>query len=209
MVTLITGSSDNSTKYRVHKEFACHSSPVFRAAFNSNFIEGQTQTYRLEDTRERTVSLLVQWIYNNDTYVTDDDVGYVDLVALWILADKLCMPQLQNKVIDKLSKRTPKSGSQRAMIASLEMIYNQTESKSQLQKFAVEICALHVTPDDIRETPELFPVEFLVDYADRLYRHFHTALAKRAFKASAYHVSVGKKSKPPKQRVVLIRVPNT
>jgi hypothetical protein len=33
---------------------------VLEAAFNSEFVEGQTQTYRLEDATERAFRLLVQ-----------------------------------------------------------------------------------------------------------------------------------------------------
>jgi hypothetical protein len=38
-VILSAGKSDQ--KFIVHKKFACYYSPVLKAAFNSNFIEGQ------------------------------------------------------------------------------------------------------------------------------------------------------------------------
>jgi hypothetical protein len=40
MVTLLVGIGENPVRFVIHKEFACHYSPVFKAAFNSNFIEG-------------------------------------------------------------------------------------------------------------------------------------------------------------------------
>jgi hypothetical protein len=47
-------------------EFACHYSPVLNAAFNSSFLEGQTQTYRLEDIGLSAFRLLVQWLYSQN-----------------------------------------------------------------------------------------------------------------------------------------------
>lgn len=47
-------------------EFACHYSPVLKAAFNSSFLEGQTQTYRLEDISPSAFRLLVQWLYGQN-----------------------------------------------------------------------------------------------------------------------------------------------
>ncbi|KAE9374856.1 hypothetical protein N431DRAFT_481996 [Stipitochalara longipes BDJ] len=62
MVTFLVGK--NEERFNVHKEFACHYSPVLKAAFNSNFIEGQTQTYRLEDMRPSAFRLLAKWFYS-------------------------------------------------------------------------------------------------------------------------------------------------
>jgi hypothetical protein len=44
-------------------DHACYYSPVLKAAFTSSFVEGQTQTYRLEDTDPDIFRLLVQWFY--------------------------------------------------------------------------------------------------------------------------------------------------
>jgi hypothetical protein len=55
-VTLYAGK--NEEKFIIHKEFVVHYSPVLKAAFNSEFIEGKNQTYRLEDTTERALRLL-------------------------------------------------------------------------------------------------------------------------------------------------------
>jgi hypothetical protein len=50
IVTFLIGPGDSPKKFIVHKEHACHHSPILNAAFNGNFVEGQTQTYRIEDT---------------------------------------------------------------------------------------------------------------------------------------------------------------
>jgi hypothetical protein len=101
-------------KFIVHKEFACHYSPVLNAAFNSQFIEGQTQTYRLEDTMEGTFRLFVQWLYYQQLELLQLQDGEFDhdlasdedkrLFGLWILTDKLGAPHLQNLAIESIEK---------------------------------------------------------------------------------------------------------
>lgn len=51
-VTIHVGKSTSFTKkktYVVHKALICQLSPFFEAAFNSKFIEGETQTMELAD----------------------------------------------------------------------------------------------------------------------------------------------------------------
>jgi hypothetical protein len=49
MVTFLIGNREDPTKFLVHKEVACRRSPVLDVAFNSQFEEGRTQTYYLDD----------------------------------------------------------------------------------------------------------------------------------------------------------------
>jgi hypothetical protein len=124
LVTFLIGKeSDPPKKNFVHKEFACHASPIFEAAFNSNFIEGQTQIYKLGDTTPRAFQLLTQWMYfqtcnisqlGNGTGRQGPDLSYPKqktsedleedkaLFELWVLADKLRMPRLQNLALDMI-----------------------------------------------------------------------------------------------------------
>jgi hypothetical protein len=99
----------------VHKVAACSCSPVFDAAFNGKFIEGETQTYILEDTTLEVFTLLAEYMYNRDVSVQQlqDDHGLdekhaieetTSLLKLWVLADRFCIPQLQNLVIKNLQK---------------------------------------------------------------------------------------------------------
>jgi hypothetical protein len=107
LVTFLAGGGEEPTKFMVHKEAACKRSPVFAAAFNSMFMESQTQTYQLEDTAVLVFQLLVQWIYYGDLNLPTLTPGSADfedsdeslcLVKLWMLADRLAMPELQRKV---------------------------------------------------------------------------------------------------------------
>lgn len=112
---------ESSKKFIVHKDYACHYSPVFKAAFASQFLEGQTQEYRLEDTTEEVLRILVQWLYTqeldsppiwkedkelSESEKADGKQYHVSLVRLWILADSLLMSRLQNIVMRDYQERT-------------------------------------------------------------------------------------------------------
>ncbi|PMD39677.1 hypothetical protein L207DRAFT_583537 [Hyaloscypha variabilis F] len=59
VVGLYAGEDRGEKPLNIHKDVACFYSPVFKAAFNSQFIEGEEQKCRLEDTNPRTVRLLI------------------------------------------------------------------------------------------------------------------------------------------------------
>jgi hypothetical protein len=59
LVTLFAGQNEEAKSFLIHKDFACHYSPVLKAALNSSFIEGQTQSYRMEEDNHEAVHLLI------------------------------------------------------------------------------------------------------------------------------------------------------
>jgi hypothetical protein len=64
LVTFVVGPEGNTAEFFVHKEVVCHHSKVFQAAFNSVFIEGATQSYRLEDVSPAAFKFMMQWLYS-------------------------------------------------------------------------------------------------------------------------------------------------
>lgn len=127
----------------MHKDFACHYSPALKAAFGSTFIEAQTSTYRLTNTNDDTVHMLVYWIYTQKLYPeeempanakheTSQGFQVVNLTKLWILADQLLIPRLQNQVA-----RTLEAGFARTRIVSLtslRLAYAQTARYSLISR---------------------------------------------------------------------------
>jgi hypothetical protein len=81
---------------------------------NSTFIDAQTHLYKLEDTSEEAVRLLVHWFYTQklDTIPHDSlsvssslvDSEYLSLFQLWILGDRLLVPRLQDMVIREIDE---------------------------------------------------------------------------------------------------------
>ena len=147
LVTILICKDPDPKKLVVHKDFACHHWPVFEAAFKSDLVEGQTQTYRLEENQEGTVRLLVLWLYTQtlDTCQhenPDDDVCKVDedlcLAELWVLADKLLMPKLQNHTIREIVRLRRESG--RSTTVCLNYIYANTSKGSPLRALLEHHC---------------------------------------------------------------------
>jgi hypothetical protein len=60
----------------IQKEVAVLYSQVFKAAFNSDFVEGQTQTYNLEGANIEAFSLVVQWLYGEafPPFLTQEEI---------------------------------------------------------------------------------------------------------------------------------------
>jgi hypothetical protein len=186
-VTLFAG--DNPQKFVVHKEFACHYSPVLKAAFNSNFIEGQTQTYRLEDTSVDALRLLLYWFYTQivDTSEVDpfplpqsdfekNEDGRTKLVQLcshlvelWVLAGSLIIPALQNMAMKEIVRGNgPSTG-----IAThcINYVYEKTTSGSPLRLFFVDLCACWLSEKAYLASPSRFPQEMLLDLVTVFSRH--------------------------------------
>ncbi|TVY32908.1 hypothetical protein LOCC1_G007719 [Lachnellula occidentalis] len=149
LVTFLIGPENVDVKpktFIVHKEIACYHSPVLNAAFNSDFIEGQTQTYTLDDISEGAFKLLVQWLYSQKLVLPRPPMAnelcilYTDLVMLWVLADKLDIPSLQNLVLEKIEQISDESVS--IPYESFDYIYRNTSKGSQLRRFLVEMVSM-------------------------------------------------------------------
>ncbi|XMA14306.1 hypothetical protein WAI453_007097 [Rhynchosporium graminicola] len=86
-------------KFLIHKNFACEASPIFKSAFNSSFVEGQSQEYVLEDTTEAAFTMFTEWVYTGrleinftrysaETVDRNGKCGLLqcNLMELWLLA---------------------------------------------------------------------------------------------------------------------------
>ncbi|CZT11072.1 uncharacterized protein RAG0_15340 [Rhynchosporium agropyri] len=161
LVTFLVGPEDDITKLVVHKEFACYHSTVLRAAFASDFVEGQTQTYRVKDTFP--VFQLIDDVDKGEESdhalqsVTAEDMH---LVELWVLADKLAVPELQKCAIDHIV--------QIGVVCewpahkTFNYIYENTATDSQLRLLAVQQCRNHKR-GVFEKDGECFPKLLLLD----------------------------------------------
>ncbi|KAF4634390.1 hypothetical protein G7Y89_g3724 [Cudoniella acicularis] len=176
--SLVTFLVDPEGKeFKVHREFAVYHSPVLSAAFNSDLIEGQTQTYRLPEVSPGAFTLFVQFIYRGNVIAfpilpkidgeTESEIkrrrddlrisGERNLVELWVLAEKLLMPPLQNHVMDVLvhKKLLPTH--------CISYIYENTSVNSGLRIYLSSQVACFLLPKDIQRLPDDLPVQFWKD----------------------------------------------
>ncbi|TVY32519.1 hypothetical protein LSUB1_G007538 [Lachnellula subtilissima] len=95
---IVVGAAEQ--KFTVHKNLAEHYSPFFTKAFNSAFIEGQTQEMVLEDVEAVIFGLVVNWLYTQKIiHPEDKKIQLVEIVKLWVLAGRFLIPRLQNDAI--------------------------------------------------------------------------------------------------------------
>lgn len=163
----------------IHKQVACEHSEVWDRAFNSTFIEGQTQTYRIEDADPETFRLLTQWVYQEKfehAHSRDPSSrhnGDPDLVIqcmeedgvllhIWVLAEKYLIRRLQNYTMRVLYSKS--------LVCDLHLIsddlryvFNNTGEGSALRRFVIEQGCCGKTDSIHRQFLLSYPVEVLVD----------------------------------------------
>lgn len=160
----------------MHKSFACIS-PVFKAAFNSIFIEGQTQTYTLEDVDEDIFQLVDEWLYTQQlglevfpdfTPVTPDGrarfkFGMVKAVMLWTLADRLLLPRLQNHIMGRIFEWRQLNI---VPISCLGYVYERSTPENRLRKYLVYACARSIPRGWYLDRSEDFTKDMLLEFVE-------------------------------------------
>ena len=126
----------------MHKNFICHYSPFFDAAFNnSNFVEGTTQTMDL-DADPKVFALFVNWVYCQ-TLEGPFDQAFKgeDYFYLWIMADRFLVPRLQNAVLRKFAETArglPQAVFQDECVQCVQYIYRNTTKGSPLRRLLLQ-----------------------------------------------------------------------
>ena len=95
------GERDNKKVFAVHKSFFCASSPVFRAAIESDMVEGRTKEIYIEEVDEKTLQKLIHYVYTGE--LTGPDLN-IQLVA-W-LADKYDLPGMKELLCFRMREDT-------------------------------------------------------------------------------------------------------
>lgn len=181
VVTFLVGPVGEKEEFVIHKEHCCFYSTVLKAAFTGNFVEGQTQTYRLDENTSSAFRLFTQWLYTQELKVKQLQISReehkkmvegpknpfgaenMDLAELWVLADKMAMPDLQNKVICTIIEIRKHSWHTLAW-STLEFIYENTAVDSLLRQVMVKEVALHGIHADFQKIGT-YPKEFIADLA--------------------------------------------
>ncbi|TVY15912.1 hypothetical protein LARI1_G005895 [Lachnellula arida] len=176
VVTFLVGPETETQKpktFIVHKEIACYHSPVLNAAFKSGFIDGRTQTYKLDDVSEGAFKLLVQWLYSQKFAIqtspadTRDELAHIslDLVMLWVLADKLGIPSLQNLALERINDLSDESST--IPNDCLHYVYNNSSKDSQLRRFFTEMVggqseAEYFSPEEEHNIPRQMLLDLVI-----------------------------------------------
>ncbi|RDW64197.1 hypothetical protein BP5796_10699 [Coleophoma crateriformis] len=212
LVTIELVSDGKVTPFQVHKDFLCYYSPVFRSAFGSPFIEGLKQTYKLEDTTEDAVFLLIHWLYTQrldliqDMKLFREEFACKDgppkrmpvkdkedraLVALWALADRLLIPSLQNIIVDKIEQMPAIFNTMPLIYKS---IYEQTYEGSALRRLIVDLFCHEMPSSCWKAHARHYPHEMLIDVATFYSTRYIAGQGKKHYglrDMSQYHAKLG------------------
>jgi hypothetical protein len=151
--------------YRIHQNYICHYSPYFKAAFTGSFAEAETQELQLEDVEGEVFGIFANWLYTQTIENEDAKVPSADqLIQLWVLADRLLVPTLQNQALLVLDKQrqenTSGSKGSRPSSSSYNFAYENTKDDSPLPLYITEYCVARESPI---LNPENYPHQMLVD----------------------------------------------
>lgn len=161
MVTInVCDNAGRMYPYTVHKDFVTHASPFFDRAFNGGMIEAQTGVMNFQESNITAFGLLINYIYTGEVEGADDEPIPIDeLINLWILADRVLMPKLQNASLKAIEVQTHSSFS--CSPQTYRQIYDHTVKDSLLRKFLVDFLASYPTIELI--DPDQLPKQMLIE----------------------------------------------
>ncbi|KAK0108525.1 hypothetical protein ONS95_003330 [Cadophora gregata] len=171
IVKLIVGRKRK--EFSIHKNFICQASEAMKAAFCGEFEEGRSGVITLAEDDPLVVQTFIAYCYPNFNGETLRKLEVVDLIGLYIFADKYrCINRLKNLVMDSIQdKMLVEDFTFNA--EGLERIFNNTTSSHEapIRLYAAALVAytLHISPDDswvsyvhhvLLDTPDL-QIEYL------------------------------------------------
>lgn len=105
------------------------------------------------------------------------------LAELWVLADKLLIPQLQNVAVREIYAR--KSLTHKVPLRLLRYVYENTLEESELRKLYLHMCAsASKLANWCRLRPDYFPKEMLLELAIHFSAAVDEGLDKKAMKCN-------------------------
>jgi hypothetical protein len=190
--------SKDSQIFNVHKALICRCSPYFDAAFKWAYQASSTAIISFPETSVRVFKLLLAWFYTQMIWIAGRDQPIPtpeDLIDLYIFADQVQMPFLQNDTIA-------------AIISVLQMqacvptnkfrhIWENTSEHCPLRQLMVDICVWCAGPDIFNIGS--FPTEKIcVDVMRGFWlRSRHPMATSPLLNCNNYHVSTIVQTKSP------------
>jgi hypothetical protein len=141
----------------------------------------------MEDTTEGVFTLLTQWFY---TQKLDGDLGGASvagdkLARLWVLAERLLIPRLQNLAIDRIDEKRIEC--KFIYTTALQHVWDSTAHDSPLRRLFIQQCAWNINADVYRSSIDRFPKQMLAEICF-LFRENAKSDAKASRNMADFHV---------------------
>jgi hypothetical protein len=110
-ITFIVGEGEEAKTFSLHRNVICSHTQFFNTANKGKLKAGETDRVYLEDVEPHVFGLLFFWMYSGGSFLQrqvgerqEDTLNQTptQLAKLWVLANNLRMPKLQNAVIDEI-----------------------------------------------------------------------------------------------------------
>lgn len=154
-------NNGKSKEFVVHKSFICHYSPFFDAAFNGRFAEGATQSMLYPTHSLEAFGSFIDWIYSLKIEDGNGSTPCIqELVYLYVIADHLLIPKLQNQVLEKINGVVGES--KELPTAIFGYVYANTTDGHALRRLIVDLYIQYAGKIEVENEQE-FPHEMLID----------------------------------------------
>jgi hypothetical protein len=157
IVTIHVGKDPSTATSFIHADFLTHCSHFFQSSFNGTFMEGPSSTMILPETTPTAFGVFVDWAYRHQLMVHSNSVNLTDYVGLWLLADKLIIPELQSSSIVAIERFATK---ERLKELDFEKIWHECIPGCEPRSMFVENIVRHML--ELTPTGDL-PPEILVE----------------------------------------------
>ena len=104
MVTLYVGKKE--VQFTVHKDILCNKIPYFEKMFKGGFQEAADNAAKFPEDDPQSFDVLLGWVYEGDLRSLntkgqeDEPLLSWSPGKLYALSDKLCLPELMDKIMD-------------------------------------------------------------------------------------------------------------
>ncbi|KAG9242334.1 hypothetical protein BJ878DRAFT_482108 [Calycina marina] len=140
-VDITVGSGDHARKYHIHKSILCEHSDFFQKMFNSNLLEGITNTATLPEDDPNTFEVFVGWIYRGTIEVPNTTtrekfnsrVGSLKL--LFFFAEKYSLVPIMDRAMNMLIEHQNATHTL-FTCDSMRNVYQTTRQTSRLRLYA-------------------------------------------------------------------------
>lgn len=164
-------------KFGLHRDLLCNMSPYFKAALWGDFQEAALGEVALPDFGVAAFERFNEWLYtgkiteelweeeglNTLQLYVNDVPSLPQLLDVWLLADYLLVPRLQNYVADMIAAKMKRR--KVVALADFAHFYERTEQGSLMRKFIVDACVWTPFGDGsgYRQIPGSVPEEMGLD----------------------------------------------
>jgi hypothetical protein len=175
IVTLSAGRKRK--EFKVHKSRICEKSEFFSKAFTGKFKEGEEGVIYLPEDAPDVVALFIEWVYQSSITFRFTEWQFYSLVKLYVFAQKICVVDLADRVMNHLQKNYELSPTTKVQYISMSAkivgyVYKNTQSQSKLRDFCLHVFAWDLCRNGNSPLPPAYRLDelrdlsydFLMDY---------------------------------------------